>query len=171
MKAEDHYESADKQEEYFWDTLYEQMGDQVSVHIAKFRDVQTIEYLKTDSLDDYMEKDREIANAGIYRDQVSFSAYPEDYTNNLEEVAIEGRVQFKSDHQSFFGGMAEEFRKDYESEILENPTWLDLCLCCNDMINCTGDNHHIFLEGVHKTGSFTLDDKSFILIYDFSTGS
>jgi len=144
----------------FWDTnngVHMQIDEQVSAHIAANRPWQQ--------------------NIGQteYRDHVSFSAWPVDgknaYTNNLDEVAVEDRIKIVTKHQSFFGGMAPENRKDYESNIMKNPTWLDLCLCANDMINCTGDNHHIFLEGVHKTGSFTLDDKSFILLYDFSMGS
>jgi len=161
----------DQAEEHFWDVLNEHMSDRVSAHIAKHRDVTTVSYDRHASLDDYMETDRKLSNKKVYRDQVSFSAYAEDWSDNLDEVAVEGRIQIQSEHHSFFGGMAEEVREDYKSEILTNPTWLDLCLCANDMIHCTGDNHHIFLEAVHKTGSFTLDDKSFILIYDFSMGS
>lgn len=158
-------------EDHFWDVLNEQMCDRVSAHIEKHRDVTTVTYDKHASLDDYMKTDRELANGGVYRDQVSFSAYADEWYDNLDEVAVKGRIQIRTKHEDFFGGMAMEVRKDYESEILTDPTWLDLCLCANDMINCTGDNHHIFLEAVHKTGSFTLDDKSFVLLYDFSMGS
>ena len=141
-------------EDLFWaeDGIHEQIGCQIT---------------------DYLYKNRDVCDG--YYNHVIFSAYPCDgdnaYTNNLLEVAIEGRIMFKTLHQDFFGGMAIAERNDYVSKVLENPTWLDLCLCANDMINCTGDTHHIFLEDVYKTGSFTLDDKSFILIYDFSMGS
>ena len=161
----------DVAEDHFWDVLNEQMSNRVSAHIAANRDVTTVTYDKQASLDDYMRIDRDLSNGKVYRDQVSFSAYADDWSDNLDEVAIEGRVMMKTKHQSFFGGMSEAVRQDYESEVLENPTWLDLCLCANDMINCTGDNHHVFLEAVHKTGQFTLDDKSFVLVYDFSMGS
>jgi len=106
-----------------------------------------------------------------YYIHVIYSALEDDYRNNLNEIAIEGRVQFKTPYSEFFGGKSEEARTDYESEILENPTWLELSLLANDMINCTGDQHHVFLEDVHKTDIFTLDDKSFVLIYNFSMGS
>jgi len=147
------------------------MSERVSEHISKHRDVTIVKYDALDSLDDYMRKDRELSDGKVYRDQVSFSAYANDWSDNLDEVVVEGRIKIVTKHQSFFGCMSEEVREDYKSEILTNPTWLDLCLCANDMINCTGDNHHIFLEDVHRTGSFTLDDKSFILLYDFSMGS
>lgn len=161
----------DKAEEYFWDTLHAQMDIRVSVHIAEHRDVTIVKYDRNASLDEYMQQDRDLANGKVYRDQVAFSSYADDWSDNLDEVAIKGRIQFQTEYQDFFGGMSTEVREDYKSEILEDPTWLDLCLCANDMINITGDNHHIFLEAVHQTGSFTLDDKSFILIYDFSMGS
>lgn len=159
-------------EDTFYDDngTYDQIMKKVSAHIAKHRTVTEYKANSYTSIDDIHKEEADLQNAGNYRDFISFSAY-EDYQNNLDEVAIEGRVMMKTEHQSFFGGMAEENRKDYESEVLENPTWLDLCLCANDMINLTGDNHHIFLEAVHKTGQFTLDDKSFVLIYDFSMGS
>ena len=158
-------------EDYFWDVLYEQMGERVSKYINEHRDVTNVTYPKNAPLSEYMKIDADLQNGRVYRDQVSFSAYPDDYTDNLDEVAVEGRIQFQSKHQAFFGGMAEEVREDYKSEVLTNPTWMEVCLCANDMINCTGDNHHIFLEAIHKTGQFTLDDKSFVLIYDFSMGS
>jgi len=162
----------DKLEDAFYedDGDYHIMTDQVTAHIAKHRNVTDYKFNSAMSFDEIDKKEKEMQDTGQYRDLVAFSAY-EDYQNNLDKVAIEGRVMMKTEHQSFFGGMAEVNRKDYESEVLENPTWLDLCLCANDMINCTGDNHHVFLEAVHKTGQFTLDDKSFVLIYDFSMGS
>lgn len=135
----------------------DQISEQVTNHIASNRSVFSHN-------DDQTE----------YRDLVIFSAWPfsgkKAYTNNLDDVAIEGRVQFIS-KITFTGDRPWMRRADYESDILENPTWLDVCLCANDMINVTSDHHHIFLEAVHKTGSFTLDDKSFILLYDFSMGS
>ena len=164
-------EALDKAEDHFWEVLYEQMSDRISEHIAEHRDVTNVTYDKHASLDDYMKTDSDLQNGKVYRDQVSFSAYSYDWHDNLDEVAVEGRIQLQTKYQDFFGGMSADVREDYKSEILTNPTWLDLCLCANDMIHVTGDNHHIFLEAVHKTGQFTLDDKSFVLIYDFSMGS
>lgn len=163
----------DEAEEHFWDDggTYEKIGERVTAYIKEHRDVTDVSYPKDASIDAYMKIDRDLQDGKVYRNMVSFSAYPRVYTDNLDEVAVEGRIQFRTKHQSFFGGMAEEVRKDYESEILTNPTWMEVALCANDMINCTGDNHHVFLEAIHKTGQFTLDDKSFVLIYDFSMGS
>ncbi len=165
---------AEENEEKFWEPggANEIMDGQVSAHISKHRKVTEVRFRPDASMDDWDEQEWQASNnPNVYRNSVQFSAYNDDYTNNLAEVAIEGRVQIVSKKEGFFGMMKVDLREDYKSEIMQDPTWLDLCLCANDMINCTGDNHHIFLEGVHKTGSFTLDDKSFILIYDFSMGS
>jgi hypothetical protein len=147
-------------EEEFWGEggVRSQMDEQVEAHIAANRCQAKLNGDLTE-----------------YKDLVSYSAYPyqgqdDAYQNNLLDVAVEGRVKFIS-KTTFEGNRPWHRRGNYESEVLENPTWLDICLCANDMINATGDHHHIFLEDVYKTGSFTLDDKSFILIYDFSMGS
>ena len=138
--------------------ISDQIAEQITDHIASNRSVYSHNEDQTE-----------------YRDWVLYSVYEVEgknaYTNNLDEVAVEGRLIIKTEHQEFFGGLGASYRRDYESEILENPTWLDICLCANDMINRTGDNHHVFLEGLNRAGSFTLDDKSFILLYDFSMGS
>lgn len=84
--------------------------------------------------------------------------------DNLDEVAIEGKAiitqlsNYKDD---------EEDHDDYESPIVENPTWLDVCVLFNQAIPLTGDYHHSFLEGVYKTK----EEKDGVPIYRFSTGS
>jgi len=76
---------------------------------------------------------------------VLYSAYETDEdgmpVNNLDQVAIEGKAIFVSDYDPFWGeGTA------YQSEIMENPTWLDIAVAANKMIQVTGDYHHIFLD-------------------------
>lgn len=84
--------------------------------------------------------------------------------DNLDEVAIEGKAiitqlcDYKDD---------DEGHDDYESPIVENPTWLDVCVLFNKAILRTGDYHHAFLEGVYKTKN----EKDGVPIYRFSTGS
>jgi hypothetical protein len=63
--------------------------------------------------------------------------------NNLHEVAVQGKVILVSDHDDFWGE-GEPFR----SVELDSPTWLEVCVQANLMIHCTGDHHHIFLEGL-----------------------
>ncbi len=67
------------------------------------------------------------------------------------------------------GNVPYDTRKGYRSPIMENPTWLEVALLANDMINCTGDNHHVYLEAIRPSDTkFTLDDKSFVTVYSFS---
>lgn len=152
-------------EDMFWQKggLFEQMDQQVSDEIKARR-----------TIDDN------------YKDYVSFSAYPDDYrSNNLLDIAIKGRCQFveqgivRDDEDAerlynryLFGDMPAGLRRDYKSEILTDPTWLELCVCANDMINTIGDNHHIFLEGFELTpDSFRIDETFFYSQYRFIMGS
>ena len=82
---------------------------------------------------------------------VIYSAYSttnEDLpTDNLDDVAVEGRVIFLMDHKPFFGG-----GEDWQSDVVENPTWLEVAVLADDMIRTTGDYHHVFLEDVEGVG-------------------
>jgi len=55
---------------------------------------------------------------------------------------------------------------DYESPVVENPTWLDIAAMFNKAIHQTGDFHHCFLEGVFRTD----DIQNGVPVYRFSTG-
>jgi hypothetical protein len=83
--------------------------------------------------------------------------------DNLDQVAVEGKVVFKQEHDPYWGE-----GKNYESPILENPTWLELTVHANRMMTTTNDLHHVFLEGVEFTGK--VQDGS-VAVYQFSTGS
>jgi hypothetical protein len=71
------------------------------------------------------------------------------HLDNLDEVSIRGKVKFRAGRDEFYGGAAS---RDYESPVLEDPTWLDLCVHANRMILTTGDEHHCFLEGFDIVG-------------------
>ncbi len=74
---------------------------------------------------------------------VTYSAYEtaDDIPiDNLDEVAFVGKIQFTE-------GFSRWNRHTWKSQILENPTWLDLCVVANDKIKRTQDRHHVFLEG------------------------
>lgn len=64
---------------------------------------------------------------------------PEKWTDivvdNLDEVPIEGQLILRD--------------RLYESEVVESPTWLQLCALAEEMIHVTGDTHHCFLEAVY----------------------
>ncbi len=81
---------------------------------------------------------------------VAYSAYELDEEknipiDNLDKIAVEGKVKFVAKRDQFYGGNES---KDWESEIINNPTWLDVCVLANNMVQTTKDFHHIFLEGV-----------------------
>ena len=80
--------------------------------------------------------------------RVYYSAYKTDSDgnpiNNLRDVAVEGKVILTQGHDEFWGD-----GEPYQSDVIENPTWLDLAILANDMIEMTGDYHHIFLEKVY----------------------
>jgi hypothetical protein len=63
---------------------------------------------------------------------------------NFDEVVIKGPAVFVADETSLYGGKES---KDFQSEILLDPTWLDLCIVSHHQIKSTRDNRHIYLEG------------------------
>jgi len=96
---------------------------------------------------------------------VFYSAYDteEDLPiDNLDEVAIEGKAILVAENDSFWGEGT-----DYESEVVENPTWLQVAVLANAMIKKIGDYHHIFLEGVHRTK----ETKGGVPVFRISMGS
>ena len=96
--------------------------------------------------------------------EVTYSVYGDDANglpvDNLDEVAVRGRVQFVDDFGLWHSG------EPYVSPIVSNPTWLEVAVLANEMIKVTGDYHHIFLEGItvrHTDGD--------VKIMEFSMGS
>lgn len=91
-----------------------------------------------------------IRDAG-QRVRVRYSAYRSDANdiprNNLKRVAARGRVIITSQRSQFYGG---EHSKNYQSDVVENPTWLDVALLANEAIGVTRDRTHCFLEGLKR---------------------
>lgn len=85
---------------------------------------------------------------------VDFSAYRDGEgglpVDNLDEVAVRGRVKFAAGADRCWGG---EDSRSWESPVLTDPTWLDLAVQANDMMRRTNDSHHSFLEGVEVVGA------------------
>lgn len=84
---------------------------------------------------------------------ISYSAYRTDKKgipiDNLDEIAVRGRVRFHQKYEPFWdrhdgGGNGQ----DYMSPYIKNPTWLDVAKFANEMIKVTGDQSHVFLEGI-----------------------
>lgn len=84
---------------------------------------------------------------------VIYSAYETDADeipiDNLDEVPICGAVRIRAKADPYWGGGR---GRDYESSILESPTWLDLCAYANDQIRVTRDRTHRYLELIEVVG-------------------
>lgn len=98
---------------------------------------------------------------------VDYSAYKTDDDDvpldNLDEIAHHGHIVFRALRDTFYGGRAS---RDWKSSVLENPTWLDLCVHANAMMLVTCDHHHCFLEGFNVTR-----EEDGIAYAEFATGS
>lgn len=120
-----------------------------------------------DTIDERVEK--AVKAAGMTEVLVCYSAYDMDEDDepidNLNEVAVEGRVRLVGFNDEFWGE-----GKDYQSEILENPTWLQVTVCANKMIEVTGDQHHAFLEGLSKLHKGKQVEEG-VTLYELSMGS
>lgn len=99
--------------------------------------------------------------------RVIYSAYKSDKDDepidNLDEIAAKGKVVLVQEADEFWGGPSS---KPYRSPVLENPTWLQVAVCANEMIETTRDGHHVFLEGLYK-GKREGD----VMVYEFAMGS
>ncbi len=86
----------------------------------------------------YFEQRLEKAIKGdVYICYRSFPKKYRIYQNNIDEMAIDNKVQFFQELGS----------RTYESPVVEYPTWLQLAVFANDMIKAIGDFDHKFFEG------------------------
>jgi len=96
---------------------------------------------------------------------VFYSAYKtknEVPVDNLDEVAIQGKVFAICLSPDCVHPTWVEV-----SKLMENPTWLDLAVVSNDFIRLSGDYHHRFFEGFKLSGKAYGDIK----IVEFFMGS
>lgn len=71
---------------------------------------------------------------------------------DFDEIAITGKATVRNWGWSDYSWSAE----------VENPTWLDLLILSDDMIEKIEDHHHVFLEGIYRDGTDNTG-KTFIL--------
>lgn len=102
------------------------------------------------------------------KNYVFYSAYKTSKStgnplNNLKQRAISGKVVMMQGHDEFWGE-----GETYYSDVMENPTWLEIAVAANKMIQTVGDYHHIFLEGVFPKKGATING---VKVYEFAMGS
>lgn len=98
--------------------------------------------------------------------RVFYSAYDSDEdgipVDNLDEIALVGKIAVICNWPSVI-----DTEKVLTSEILKSPTWLDLTVISNDLINETCDYHHRFFEGYHIIG----ETHGGVMLIDLHMGS
>lgn len=117
-------------------------------------------------IDDEIDKQVEDAVRAAGQElHVNYSASPIKNklpVNNLGDVAFKGEC-IVSMHDDGFWGKGVTYSKR-----MENPTWLDLAVACNEGIVFTGDYHHIFFEGA---GVRCKDPSTGLPVLELFTGS
>jgi len=99
-------------------------------------------------------------------DAVIFSCEPSDENDmpidNLDEIPFEGTFTIVGEYDEFWDGRGvgiigdpiEESRgREFRSEPITNPTWLQLAVLANESIHTTNDYHHVYLENVNLVGN------------------
>jgi hypothetical protein len=85
---------------------------------------------------------------------VVFSAYGLDADkvpiDNLDDVPVPGKLIIRGKRDPNHGTYRS---KDYESPIMDGPTWLDLCVIANDQMVTTRNRDHRYLEHVEVVGN------------------
>jgi hypothetical protein len=115
---------------------------------------------------------RRVSEAMHYREHYLTYCPPWDGNDvpidNLDAIAVKGHVKFvqKAGDDGNWGAEG----ANYAGNIHVNPTWLQVCKDCEDMIRATGDLHHIFLEAIHPLPDKQQDEEG-VQLYTFSMGS
>jgi hypothetical protein len=141
--------------EYCEQTMFTRVNSEICNICKICEEMQSIEYDKAKVYNHIQEK---ISNAINKYKQEYIIIYRVGISNdgtivdNLDEVAIEGKVRFASSRRVFFEKKEE---KDYRSKIVVNPTWLDIAVMANEMVKYTGSKYRCF-DGVE----FVIEENS-----------
>lgn len=80
---------------------------------------------------------------------VIYKAYSEDGeklpVDNLQEIAVKGKCRFASSRNVYLGKTTEQ---DYVSKVVIDPTWLQVALLANEMLEKTKETKRICLEDI-----------------------
>ncbi len=95
------------------------------------------------------------------RIDVIYSTYEFDQydtpIDNLDDVPLKGKVKFVDadalKEGNFFDFMYVDNPEDnpykpFVSKVMDSPTWLEIAVLANEMIQVTYDRHHVYLEDV-----------------------
>jgi hypothetical protein len=86
--------------------------------------------------------------------------------DNLNDIPLEGKVKF-NDQGDFFDFRGDEsIYEAFESEVIDSPTWLDIAVVANAMIQKTNDRHHKYLEMITD-----IHDEDGVMIATLNMGS
>ncbi len=109
--------------------------------------------------------------ARAYPCRVDYAAYQTDENDvpidNLDDIAATGKIRLVMKKTKFY---CKPQGKDYQSDILESPTWLTVAVCADRMIKTTRDYHHVFLEGITKLPD-SMQTEEGVTLYTFDMGS
>ena len=82
---------------------------------------------------------------------------------DMNDCAFVGKAIMVMLYDGFWGE-----GEPYRSEVVENPTLLELAVLADEAIRTTGDYHHSFFEGIRHWG---VKDKDSMTEYYFVMGS
>lgn len=76
----------------------------------------------------------------------------------LEDCAFEGKLGFTAHRDP-----SNPSSRDYKSEVVENPSWLEVAVLANQMLVTTDDDDHRYLEGVEILKSGPVSEARFLM--------
>ena len=97
--------------------------------------------------------------------RVIYSVHNDPGQHKLNEIAVQGKCQFVADVDHFW--VSEDYPQNYLSDVIEDPSWIDVAMMANEMIHTIQDYHHVFLEGICVDSV----DSNGVQIVKFSMGS
>lgn len=95
--------------------------------------------------------DDELEPLGFFLVYSAYGENDDDPGSNLHAVAFAGKAIIVADGDEYWGGSDS---KGYESELLIDPTWLDIFKKAEESLAFTLDQHHCFFEGFKVVGGY-----------------
>lgn len=148
-------------------TITNLLSATVSLHESKFKNTEAYEQI-LDAMDVEIQQalgsEKQLVKHAYYSTRGGLPI------NNLHFEAHYGRcvfVQTKHSTPFIHDGEIVNGGADYQSAIVENPTWLDVLVLANKMISTVNNGEHNFFEGIRSIGKF-IDGAQ---VFEFQMGS